>query len=443
VYRVFVFEQNPCRIGPALATALNTFGCETLYAQSESELIRLIGRCPPECVVIPVDDDSEGEGLRLAGAIRQIDQACPLLLLKRSITAEFAVRALRIGVSDILQIDSSAEEIRSALSGICMRAGVGATFAENGKARHGDVRMVGHGPAISSVRQQIARVAATNANVLITGESGTGKELAAELIHRSSQRGSGPFVSINCAAIPDTLLESELFGFERGAFTGAQTARDGKLQHASGGTVFLDEIGDMSLPSQAKILRALETRTIQRLGSNVSTPVDIRLVAATNQVLEQLVSEKKFRQDLYFRLDVVRIHLPPLRERTEDISELTEHLLSDLASQLRSPVRRIQSDVLEQLKMHDWPGNIRELRNVVESILVFSSSSTIGPSDLPLHIRTRLKTSLQSPKGERSQILSALSSVNWNRGEAAKILRYSRMTLYRRMQKHSITSPAS
>jgi DNA-binding NtrC family response regulator len=290
-----------------------------------------------------------------------------------------------------------------------------------------------------AVRDNVAKVAASDANVLITGESGTGKELAAELIHRNSRRRAKPFVSINCAAIPDALLESELFGYERGAFTGAQTSRDGKLQLAAGGTLFLDEIGDMTLSSQAKILRALETRVIQKLGSNVSTPIHLRLIAATNQDLERLTTEKKFRQDLYFRLNVVRIHLPPLRDRLEDIPELTNQILDDLSGR-ESYVRRIEGDVLRRLQMHDWPGNIRELRNVIQSILVFSAARSISIADVSLETRKRLRVVSPHSESERSKILSALSSADWNRGEAARILQCSRMTLYRKMAKYSITT---
>jgi DNA-binding NtrC family response regulator len=298
--------------------------------------------------------------------------------------------------------------------------------------------MVGNSTVMSGIRDQIARVAGTDANVLITGESGTGKEMVAELIHQNGRRRSSPFVAVNCAAIPDSLLESELFGHERGAFTGAATTRDGKLQHAAGGTLFLDEVGDMSLVSQAKILRAIENRVIQRLGSNVDMSVRFRVVAATNQNLEELTREKKFRRDLYFRLNVVNLELPPLRERVEDIPELSEHILHGLSQEQNEPVRRLGGDLIRRLQSHSWPGNVRELRNVLESILVYSSSRSIALSDLPVQIRKILGTAKSSPD-ERSSIISALRSADWNRNRAAKILHCTRMTLYRKMVKYSIT----
>jgi transcriptional regulator with PAS, ATPase and Fis domain len=212
--------------------------------------------------------------------------------------------------------------------------------------------------------QSGAQVAAVDANVLITGESGTGKELIAELIHNLSRRRTRPFVAVNCAAVPETLLESELFGYERGAFTGAHVSHEGRLQHAAGGTLFLDEIGEMSLPAQAKILRAVDKRVIQRLGSNIDTPVQVRLVAATNQNLELLVQEKKFRQDLYYRLNVVRLVLPPLRERLEDIPELVEHILRDLSVQQHERARNLEGDVVRRFQRYDWCRAVLKSRNM-------------------------------------------------------------------------------
>jgi DNA-binding NtrC family response regulator len=371
--------------------------------------------------------------------VRRIDHGCPILIVADRITTDFAVGALRAGVSDIIDPDAPREAWLSVLAGIWARSGgVPGDERQLDRDLEESGRLIGRGRAMQVVRHRIVRVAATDANVLISGESGTGKELTAELIHRNSLRSSKPFVSINCAAIPEPLLESELFGYERGAFTGAHASRVGKLQHASGGTLFLDEIGDMSVMSQAKILRAIETRVIQRLGSNVDTPIQVRLIAATNQNLEQLTREKKFRQDLYFRLNVVRIDLPPLRDRREDIPELAEQILTDLSSHYHPPVRRLQGDVVRRLQLHDWPGNVRELRNVLETILVFTSSRNISISDVPPETRQRLRTSSQPTGDERSTIINALSSADWNRGEAARILHCSRMTLYRKMRKYSI-----
>jgi DNA-binding NtrC family response regulator len=299
-------------------------------------------------------------------------------------------------------------------------------------------RLAGGSALMRQIKSQIARIAHADVSVLITGETGTGKELVAQLIHRNSRRSARLFVAINCAAVPDTLLESELFGHERGAFTGADVSREGKLQHASGGTLFLDEIGDMSLVAQAKILRAVESRVVQRLGSNQDTPVQVRLLAATNHDLESLAKEKKFREDLFFRLNVVRLTLPPLRERLEDIPELVEHTLRELQQRNHGPLRRIDDDVVRRMQAYHWPGNVRELRNVLESMTVLSSSRSVGLADLPSHMKNVVRSSAPNYGDERSRIIVALTSADWNRNRAAEILCCSRMTLYRKMVKYSI-----
>jgi transcriptional regulator with PAS, ATPase and Fis domain len=293
---------------------------------------------------------------------------------------------------------------------------------------------------LREIDECIERVAATDSTVLITGETGTGKELTAELIHRRSRRREKPFASINCAAIPDGLFESELFGYERGAFTGAQTAREGKLQYAQGGTLFLDEVGDMNLYAQAKILRAIETRTVQRLGGNRDIAVNLRVIAATNQNLEQLTSQHRFRQDLYFRLNVARIHLPPLRERVEDIAPLARALLEELSVRFERSVPSLDAEVIALFAEYEWPGNVRELRNVVESALVFSRSERIAVADLPPYLCGLFANATKRRAGERQRIVAALRAAGGNRVETARLLGFSRMTLYRKMVKYALSA---
>jgi DNA-binding NtrC family response regulator len=298
--------------------------------------------------------------------------------------------------------------------------------------------LIGGSRALQQLRHSIQRVATTDSNVLITGETGTGKELTAELIHRNSRRRDKPFVSINCAAIPDGLLESELFGYERGAFTGAHAAREGKLQFAQGGTLFLDEVGDMNLYAQAKILRAIESRKVQRLGGNREIAVNIRIIAATNHNLEQLTSQQKFRQDLYFRLNVARISLPPLRDHPEDLPALVEHLLAELTPRLDRHVESADPSFLESLLRYDWPGNVRELRNVIESTLVFCSAERITARDLPPYLRGAFAGTARTRGSEREEIVATLRATSWNRSETARRLGCSRMTLYRKMVKYDL-----
>jgi DNA-binding NtrC family response regulator len=410
-----------------------------LPVETEFHLLELVGQYSPGCAVVLCGELAGSDVLQLAERVRQIDKNCPLLFLNSTGISALNPTDRNDEVVGFLERSIGLGETNSALLAMSMGERLRIRKTVSPELVEGN-RLAGSGPAAARIRSQIAKIAATNANVLITGESGTGKDLAAELIHKNSARRLRKFVAVNCAAVPESLLESELFGHVRGAFTGANTARAGKLEHAAGGTLFLDEIGDMSLVAQAKILRAVETRVIQRLGSNVDTPIEVRLIAATNQDLELLMRTRRFRQDLYFRLNVVRLNLPPLRDRREDIPELVEKILQELAHQQGTPARRIDCEVLGRLQAHDWPGNIRELRNVVESIVVFSSSSAIGISDIPRDIRQTLRSCSLTSADERGKILTALVSTGWNRNRAAEILHCSRMTLYRKMVRLSIGS---
>ena len=297
--------------------------------------------------------------------------------------------------------------------------------------------MIGESPPMREIRAYIGRVASTDSNVLITGETGTGKELVAKLIHRNSPRRQSPFVAINCAAIPDTLLESELFGYERGAFTGAYSSKEGKLKFANGGTVFFDEIGDMSPYLQAKILRAIDTREIQRLGGR-SILLDVRVITATNQDLEGLMTEGKFRKDLYFRLNVVKIHLPPLRDRKQDIPPLINYYLAEFNRRFGREVEGFTEEAIQYLLDYDWPGNVRELKNLLEAIFVDLPSRRISFVDLPEQLRKHLRATDDLPRDERDRLLSTLFSTNWNMSKAAQKLHWSRMTIYRKMAKYHI-----
>lgn len=432
---VFAQKDHP----PArLSEALKVCGCEMLLASSEAQLLESVDRLSPECFVVLSSVSMDPAAIRVAQHVRSISHSCPLVIMTSGISAETAICAMRAGVSDVLEQDAPREKIVATLKSLSAHHPEWKEPDAEGRNLIDGGRLAGGGALMQQVRSQIARIAAADVSVLITGETGTGKELVAQLIHRNSRRSARPFVAINCAAVPDTLLESELFGHERGAFTGAHVSREGKLQHASGGVLFLDEIGDMSLVAQAKILRAVESRVVQRLGSNQDTPVQVRVLAATNQDLETLTREKKFREDLYFRLNVVRLALPPLRERLEDIPELVEHTMRDLQQRHQGPVRRIEDDLLRRLQTYHWPGNVRELRNLLESMVVLSPSRSVGVSDLPSHVKHTLRSSGPGQSDERSRIIGALTSTDWNRNKAAEILCCSRMTLYRKMVKYSI-----
>ena len=304
--------------------------------------------------------------------------------------------------------------------------------------------LVGCSPAMLEIFAQVRRVAATDATVLITGESGTGKELVAEAIHAHSPRNTGPYSALNMAAVPETLVESELFGHVKGAFTGATGDRIGRFKAAQGGTLFIDEIGDLKPPSQAKLLRVLENRLVTPVGGNDATEVDIRVIAATNRPLEVMVAENGFREDLYYRLNVVTIVLPPLRERREDIPLLTEHFLSLLSDAYRRPRSELDEGLREFLVGCDWPGNVRQLHNCIESMVALADSPLLTVRDLPAMMRhhgepsdvaIRIPSGLTLHQIEKTAILQALRRFGGNRTRAARSLGVSVRTLQRKLKR--------
>jgi transcriptional regulator with PAS, ATPase and Fis domain len=291
---------------------------------------------------------------------------------------------------------------------------------------------------MQDVKAYILRVASSESNVLITGETGTGKELVAELIHENGARRHKPLLRINCPAIPETLVESELFGYEKGAFTGAESLKEGIVKAASGGTIFFDEIGDLSPPAQAKILRLVETKEIHRLGSNRSVPIDVRILAATNGDVDRLADEGRFRRDLYFRLNVARIHLPPLRDRKEDVPLLLGHYTQEFNRVWERNVEGFSDEALDRLLHYDWPGNVRELKNLIEACFLSVASLRVSLSDMPEYFRQRLERTENRVGDERERLLSTLAATKWNKSNAALRLHWSRMTLYRKMAKYCI-----
>jgi two-component system, NtrC family, response regulator len=302
--------------------------------------------------------------------------------------------------------------------------------------------IIGSSPQMQNVLETVRKVSTTEIPILITGESGTGKELIANAIHKLSERKDGPFIAINCGAIPEALLESELFGHEKGSFTGANTQRKGKLEYANGGTLFLDEIGDLLPELQVKILRFLQEKVIERVGGRQLIPVDIRIVAATNQNLEADVKANRFREDLYFRLAVVKLALPPLRERGNDVIQLAEHLVLAFSKELKRAPKKFSKSALEAIRKYDWPGNVRELQNRVKRALVLADGPTIGPAELELELpnSSASVSTLREAKEalEREILLNALRENNGNISKTAKSLGVSRPTLYDLMARYGL-----
>ena len=428
-----MFSTEGVFAAPLILSALDAQVCEIIEPPDELELLAIAGGGEVDLIAIQTAL-LPAAVCALARRIRSLDRQVMLLFLVAAPEGDFILAAMRAGINDLLTSRSTAEEVTEVVRRVLRHEPVARPQTELVAGN----RLVGHSKSIEQLRRSIQRVATCDSNVLITGETGTGKELTAELIHANSRRRDRPFVSINCAALPEGLLESELFGYERGAFTGAHAAREGKLQYANGGTLFLDEIGDMTLYGQAKILRAIESRKVQRLGGNRDIAVNIRIIAATNQNLEQLTSQQKFRQDLFFRLNVARLHLPPLREHVEDIPELVEQVVREIATRVDRRIDVVDASFIEPLSRYGWPGNIRELRNVVESTIVFGTSNRVTRRDLPPYLRALFASEERKREAEREQILGALRSTGWNRNGAAALLRCSRMTLYRKMVKYDL-----
>jgi len=361
-------------------------------------------------------------------------------------TIESAVEAMRTGAFDYIQKPFTEQELLVKVSKAMESRrlhGQFQLFAQEFKERYHLEKIVGRSVAIRSVLARVVKVAPTDATVLITGESGTGKELVARAVHANSKRAHRPFVTVNCAAISETLLESELFGHARGAFTGAVAARKGLFEEADGGTFFFDEIAETTPSFQAKLLRAIQEGEIRRLGENKPVHVDIRVVAATNIELSQAVEERRFRQDLYYRLNVVRFHLPPLRERREDIPQLFEFFLAKYNRKMNTRAK-LGEGVMEQLVKYDYPGNVRELENMVEQSVALCAGGTIRIDDLlPQAPRTAASEQGRTladivDNAERQAVENALKSCDGNRERAAEILDISPTTLWRKMTRLGI-----
>jgi DNA-binding NtrC family response regulator len=409
----------------AISRLLQSVGIESFSYQAETaDSIRWDSASA--AVVIMNADRSAGVGF--VRRFRSRKPEVPIIIVTSNSTEELAIDALRAGASEYLRYPTE-ETITNAVLSLLPRFDAKEPEAAS---------IVGNSPAIQNIKDYIPKIASADSNVLITGETGTGKELVARLIHQRSRRAKHPLVCINCAAIPENLLESELFGHERGAFTGAETAAIGQLEHANGGTVFFDEIGEMSLLAQAKILRVIEDRRIQRVGSRKSVDLDVRILAATNRDLDSLAMENQFRKDLYFRLNVTRIHLPPLRDRKADIPVLVRHYMDEFNESFRASVSSMGEGVMEKLLQYAWPGNVRELKNVLEAVFVSRPMCKITFTDLPEWFRIHSSHHPQTPLSEPDRLIAALEEVNWNKSKAANKLSWSRMTLYRKMAKYHL-----
>jgi DNA-binding NtrC family response regulator len=364
----------------------------------------------------------------------------PVLLLTHVSNESIAIKALRAGVNDYLKWPLSEDKIYQSISRLSRFKDTHVSpLAHN--SDESEIKIIGDNNEMIKIRRYLMRVAATESTVLITGETGTGKDLTAQMIHRYSLRPKGPFVAVNCAALPENLVESELFGHRKGAFTGAHAVRKGRFELASGGTLFLDEIGDMDKGTQAKILRTIENNAVDPLGSQKSVSVDFRTIAATNRDPEELMKEGRFREDLFYRLNVARIHLPPLRERKDDIPKFVANSVEKLNKRYHRKIDGLSCEAMSSLYQHNWPGNIRELSNMIESAFINCESKKIEFTDLPPSFTKKLTYAEESSIDERDRLLMTLAATNWNKSQAAKKLNWSRMRVYRALSRYKLATP--
>ena len=382
----------------------------------------------------------DGNGIDLLRSMRQSDDRAMVVMISGHGTVADAVQATKIGAFDFLEKPLARDRVLLVVKNALEWADL---QRENQRFRElvGDApKMIGSSAAFQHAVQQATQVARSDVTVLLLGESGTGKELLAAHIHRESPFASGPFVKVNCAAIPTELIESELFGHEKGAFTGAATLRRGKFELADGGTIFLDEVGDLHESSQAKLLRILQDGELQRVGGEQTIKVSARVISATNRRLDDLVSDGKFREDLYYRLSVVPIRVPSLRERVQDIAELVPYFLSEFCARNNFRPRMIEPDAVALLERYAWPGNVRELKNVVERMAILTPGERITADAIPLEVRSaqtpRVAAGLQEVRdsAERDRIRQALDQTDWNVSAAARLLDTERTALHKRIR---------
>ncbi len=400
-----------------------------------------------DAVAVVMDDRMPDELQWWAEAVRGVEGAPRLVAFSRHPSMRLILQAERLGVIEVLPLPVRRDDVDRLLPRLrASLADRGVSLPEVDVHDVGGTVLVGQSPAMLDVYRMIARVAPSTATVLVLGESGTGKEVVARAIHAAGARSSGPFITVNCAAIPENLLESELFGHEKGAFTGAVTRRAGRFEMAVGGTLFLDEIADMSLALQAKILRAVQEREIERVGGGESIPVDVRLIAATNRDLREAIDEGKFREDLYYRLSVVVVNLPRLVERGSDLLLLTSYYIREFATRYGKGQMTISESALDVLRRHSWVGNVRELRNVIERAVIIASDGVLRVEHLPEELRNSPRE--PAPSGdsqlgtiaevEARHISRVLADTGGVIGTTASILGIHRNTLARKMREYGL-----
>jgi two-component system nitrogen regulation response regulator NtrX len=452
--RILVVDDDE-GIRRILQQVLEYEGHDVRTAGGGGEALSLYAELRPDLTFLDVKM-ARMDGLEVLDRMRAADPTAVVVMISGHGSIETAVEATRRGAWDFLEKPLDTDRLLVTIRNALQHRGL---EEENARLR-GEVEshyeIVGTSFAIRALLDRLEKVAPTDARVLITGENGTGKELVARAVHRLSARADGPFVEVNCAAIPSELIESELFGHMKGSFTGAHADRAGKFEQATGGTLFLDEIGDMSLAAQAKVLRALQDGYITRVGGEKPIRVDVRVIAATNKSLEEEIEENRFREDLFFRLTVGPIHVPPLRERRDDIPMLVRHFAEKATEEQRLPQRFVEGDAIDRLSRMDWPGNVRELRNTVERLLILARGPEVGVSDVERLVGTGGSGATVSgdllsagtfsdfkDRAERAYIQAKLRENDWNVSETARTIDMPRSNLYKKIEKYNLVREES
>jgi len=448
--RILVIDDESA-IRDSMRMILEYEGCEFLGAATGEEGIALVERESTDLVFLDIKMPGM-DGLEVLGRLKAVAEDLPVVMISGHGTVATAVEATKLGAFDFIEKPLATERIllaiRNAL-GFRRLRDENQTLAKTIELRHD---MVGSSPALRGVLEAVTRAAPTNATVLIRGESGVGKELVARMIHRNSLRARERFVQVNCAAIPDDLIESELFGHEKGSFTGATDKQVGKFELADRGTIFLDEVGDMSVRTQAKVLRVLQEGEVERLGSSRTLKVDVRVIAATNKDLEQEIEKGQFREDLFFRLSVIPVFVPPLRDRADDIPSLVRHFAELFTRENNFHAKRFTAEALAALQRGRWKGNVRELRNTIERVIIMTPGDAVNASDLPESVRAEAPP-MPAPEdrgdqpntlrgfkesAERAFLIQKLRENDWNISRTAETIGTPRSNLYKKLEQYNI-----
>lgn len=443
--KVLIVDDEP-NVRSSLKGVLEDEGFSVLTASNGEESLEIIRKDKPDIVLLDVLMPGI-DGIETLRRIKNYDSSIIVLMISGHGTIDMAVKAMELGAMDFIEKPLSADRIIIRINQAIEKNKLRTENILLKKEIDEKYQIIGESQVMRDLIAKIMSVAPTNSRVLIFGENGTGKELVARAIHRNSKRSDRPFIQVNCAAIPDDLIESELFGHERGSFTGAITRSIGKFEQANNATLFLDEIGDMSIRTQSKVLKAIEEGEFTRIGGKEPIKVDVRIISATNKDLQQEVEQGRFREDLYYRLNVIPIYVPPLRERIEDIPLLVSYFLSKFSAENGVKEKRISQSAMKLLQSYHWPGNVRELKNLIERLVIMVSSDSIEVGDLPNNLFEQPKTTklsaveLRKAKNdfEREYILQTLRSCDWNITETAKKLGIERTNLHRKMKQYGIS----